>query len=52
MATRLRECSEAITKGRLSKAEQFLEQATAIRDLADDEDKVGDSFVSNSSAPI
>jgi hypothetical protein len=46
MATRLRECSEAITKGRLSKAEQFLEQAAAIRDLADDEDKVGDSFVS------
>jgi hypothetical protein len=46
MATRLRDCSEATTKGRLSKAEQFLEQAAAIRDLADDEDKVGDSFVS------
>jgi hypothetical protein len=30
----------------LRKAEQFLEQAAAIRDLADDEDNVGDSFVS------
>jgi hypothetical protein len=46
MATRLRDCSEATASGRLSKAEQFLEQAATIRDLADDEDKIGDSFVS------
>jgi hypothetical protein len=46
MATRLRDCTEATVTGRLSKAGQFLEQAAAIRDLADDEDKVGDSFVS------
>jgi hypothetical protein len=46
MATRLRDCGDAVAAGRLRKAEQFLEQAAAIRDLADDEDKVGDSFVS------
>jgi hypothetical protein len=46
MATRLRDCSDAVAAGRLRKAEQFLEQAAAIRDLADDEDEVGDSVVS------
>jgi hypothetical protein len=46
MATRLRDCSDAVAAGRLRKAEQFLEQAAAIRDLADDEDEVGDAVVS------
>lgn len=45
MTTRIRECSEQFAAGRLRKAEQFLDAAEAIRDLADDEAKVGDAFV-------
>jgi hypothetical protein len=45
MVTRLRQCDERITAGRLRKAEQFLDAAEAIRDLADDEAEIGDAFV-------
>jgi hypothetical protein len=45
MVTRIRKCDERITAGRLSKAEQFLNAAETIRDLADDEIEVGDAFV-------
>jgi hypothetical protein len=45
MATRLHDCDEAIVRGRLRKAEQFLEVAATTRDLADDEAEVGDALV-------
>jgi phosphosulfolactate phosphohydrolase-like enzyme len=45
MAARLRDCSEAIVTGRLSKAEQFLEAAATVRDLSDDQADVGDALV-------
>lgn len=45
MATRMRECDESIIRGRLRKAEQFLDSAGNIRDLADDEADVGDALV-------
>jgi len=45
MATRLRDCSEALVTGRLGKAEQFLEAAATVRDLSDDEADVGDALV-------
>jgi hypothetical protein len=45
MATRLRDCDETTVRGRLAKAEQFLEVATTVRDLADDEADVGDALV-------
>jgi len=45
MATRMRECDEAFVKGRLGKAEQFLQSAAALRDVADDEAEYGDSVV-------
>jgi hypothetical protein len=45
MATRLRECDERTAAGRLAKAEQFLEAAATVRDLADDEADVGDALV-------
>lgn len=45
MATRLRNCDETIVKGRLAKAEQFLEAAATVRDFADDEADVGDALV-------
>jgi hypothetical protein len=45
MGPRLRECDEGIVAGRLRKAEQFLDVAATIRDLADDEAEVGDAFV-------
>jgi hypothetical protein len=40
-----RRCDDATARGRLRKAEQFLEAAVNIRDLADDEADVGDAFV-------
>jgi hypothetical protein len=40
-----RRCDDATARGRLRKAEQFLEAAMSIRDLADDEADVGDAFV-------
>jgi len=41
-----RKCAEATTSGRLRKAVQFMEQAENVRDLADDDAQVGDTFVS------
>jgi hypothetical protein len=41
----MRDCDEAIARGRLVKAEQFLEAAATVRDLADDEADVGDALV-------
>jgi hypothetical protein len=45
MATRLRDCDDSIIRGRLRKAEQFLEAAEMIRELSDDEADVGDAMV-------
>lgn len=45
MATRMRDCDESIIRGRLRKAEQFLDAAANIRDLSDDEADVGDALV-------
>jgi hypothetical protein len=45
MGTRLRECDDAVVSGRLRKAEQFLDAAATVRDLADDEADVGDALV-------
>jgi hypothetical protein len=42
---RLRDCDDAVVRGRLRKAEQFLEAAETIRDFADDEAEVGDALV-------
>jgi hypothetical protein len=42
---RTRRCDEATARGRLREAEQFLEAAMNIRELADDEADVGDAFV-------
>jgi hypothetical protein len=46
MANRLHDCDEATMRGRLAKAEQFLEVAENTRDLAADEADVGDALVS------
>ncbi len=45
MTTRKRNCDESLARGRLSKAEQFLDAAATLRDLADDETEIGDAFV-------
>ncbi len=45
MTARTRPCDEATIAGRLRKAEQFLEAAETIREFADDEDEVGDTYV-------
>lgn len=45
MATRKRQCDERTAAGRLRKAEQFLNTAEALRDLADEEADVGDALV-------
>lgn len=45
MATRMQSCDEAFIRGRLRKAEQFLDSAAMIRDLSDDEADVGDALV-------
>lgn len=42
---RTRPCDAADARGRLRKAEQFLDAAETIRDLANDEADVGDAFV-------
>jgi predicted transposase YbfD/YdcC len=44
MASRDVQCSDAMMRGRLAKAQQFLEAAQTVRDLADDESEVGDAF--------
>ncbi len=43
--TRLADCDEGVVAGRLRKAEQFLRVAGMVRDLADDEEDVGDALV-------
>jgi len=43
--TRLTDCNEAVIDGRLRKAEQFLDVAAMVKDLADDEEDVGDALV-------
>jgi hypothetical protein len=45
MASRLRPCDGAIAEGRLAKARQFLDSATVLRDVSDDETEVGDALV-------
>jgi len=43
--TRLKECDQEVVSGRLRKAEQFLDVAALVRDLADNEEDVGDALV-------
>jgi hypothetical protein len=45
MTPRVRRSDAATIEGRLRKAEQFMEGAETIRDLADDERDVGDAYV-------
>lgn len=45
MSNRLHDCDEAIARGRLRKAEQFLEAAGNLRDLAEKESEFGDALV-------
>jgi len=45
MTIRLRDCDQAIVSGRFAKAEQFLDAAATVRDLADDQADVGDAMV-------
>jgi hypothetical protein len=45
MATRTSDCDDSFIRGRLHKAEQFLDSAAVIRDLSDDEAEVGDALV-------
>lgn len=45
MTPKIRKADAATIEGRLRKAEQFMEGADTIRDLADDERDVGDAYV-------
>ena len=45
MTPRLHKCNESTIVGRLAKAEQFLEAAEIIRELAADEGDVADAYV-------
>jgi hypothetical protein len=45
MSGRTRACDDAITIGRLRKAEQFLDAAETVREFADDEYDVADAYV-------
>lgn len=45
MTARTRQCDDAVTRGRLRKAEQFWEAAELTREFADDETEVGDAYV-------
>jgi hypothetical protein len=45
MTSKLSKADTATIEGRLRKAEQFMEGAETIRDLADDERDVGDAYV-------
>jgi hypothetical protein len=45
MSGRTRRCDEAIARGRLRKAEQFWAAAESVRELADDEEEIGDVYV-------
>jgi hypothetical protein len=42
---RTRPCSKQLQLGRLRKADQFLAAAKMIEDLSDDDDDIGDAFV-------
>ncbi len=42
---RTKPCSATIAKGRLDKANQFIEAAETIRDLAGEDDEVADAYV-------
>lgn len=43
---RTRPCSTSIAQGRLRKANQFATAADTIRDMADEDEEVSDTFVS------
>jgi hypothetical protein len=45
MTPKLRPCDEATIAGRLRKAEQFMDAAETIRELAGEGDDVGDAYV-------
>jgi hypothetical protein len=45
MTSRTRRCDDALTRGRLRKADQFWEAAELTRELADDEADIGDAYV-------
>lgn len=45
MSPRVRRADAALIEGRMHKAEQFMEGAETIRDLADDQQDVGDAYV-------
>ncbi len=45
MTLRLRECDESTIAGRFRKAEQFMQGAQTIRELADDDGDVGDAYI-------
>jgi hypothetical protein len=45
VTARTRPCNDSTIRGRLRKAEQFLEAAELIRELAEDEMEVGDVYV-------
>ena len=45
MTSRTVPCDHATAAGRLKKAEQFLDAAEIIRELANDEEDVGDAYV-------
>jgi hypothetical protein len=45
MSRRTRACDDAVTAGRLRKAEQSLEAAETVREFADDEIDVADAYV-------
>jgi hypothetical protein len=43
--SRIRSCTDQITRGRLRKAAQFLEAADIVQEGADGEHEIGDAFV-------
>ena len=45
MARPTSDCDDSFIRGRLRKAEQFLDSAAVVRDLSDDEAEVGDALV-------
>ena len=45
MTAKATRCDEAMIAGRLRKAEQFIEAAETVREVADDEQGVGDAVV-------
>lgn len=45
MSTRTSPCDQMTKSGRMEKARQFFEAAEIVRDVADDDDELGDAFV-------